>query len=472
MSETSRRRALIASPVVASAAYSFLVLLLPARGLTFFWDDWLHLARLAREPAPGRWLAPFQEHWEPLFFLLFDLEHGAFGANHTFFLATTWLIHVVNVFLLSRLLAARTGDERLAAIGAAAFGLTTTYREVLWWAELGAMALTFAIVVLGFLAFERARRGERRFLVLALVAVFTAPLGFSSGLALGPALAAEGWLLAPRERRTALALAPLGAWLLHLAVYALAAQGAPETVAHRLPQDASALGSALLLGSNAIGLGVVRRNFVPHVEDGVGSGAGLALAWFAAVVAVAPRLSPGGRRRLVLAQVFLLLLVAPIAATRHAMPPIAGAWSRYQYLPAIAWTSTLALALAPALRRAPRLVLSLAAGGLVALALAHAVAARDDERPFTPTARRPHLALLHRLEAAVRGAPGPVYDAPVSIRVGAFGERNAPVSRASDLLAVIAPETSASWTRERTPASLAPLEADPELAPLFAPGNR
>src|SRR5579871_5065769 len=181
----SRSRDLVAA-VLASAAFALGVALLPARGLTFLWDDWTLLARI-QGPWPGSWLAPVNEHVKPLYVGLFHLEHAVFGVEHTFFLATTFAIHVANVALLGLVLERRTKDPRAAALAAAAFGVALTYREVLWWASLGGLALSFTIVLAGFLAFERAREGKSA-LPVAL-AVLGAPLAFGSGLALGPALA-------------------------------------------------------------------------------------------------------------------------------------------------------------------------------------------------------------------------------------------------------------------------------------------
>jgi hypothetical protein len=455
---TKRAPLWTAGAVLVSALYALVTLLLPARGLTFLWDDWQLLARLAHDAHP--WLAPVNEHWKPLYVALFQLEHAAFGGNHTFFLATTFVLHVANVWLLAILLGQRTGDERAAALAAAAFGLTTTYREVLWWAGLGGLALAFAIVVLGFLAFERARERESTpWLLVALATVFLAPLAFGSGLALGPALALEGWFLAPSSRRRRLALLPLVPWILYLACYAWVAPPATgESVVRSLPRSA-------VFAVDALGLGVVGRNLLVPLPEEPASlerlGAALALA-YVAVVAAAAFAFPEERRRLLLAQAFLALLIAPVALTRAHEPPIAAAWSRYQYFPAIAWTTTLALLLTPAFRRESRLALA-ALPLLTVLAFGHARAASEDRRPFAPPPRRDHPEFLRRLASAVAGARGPVYDA----RLPALLVQPDMNVRASDVLEALAPDLHPAWTRKLTEASWEPYESDPVVARLL-----
>src|SRR5579862_8272577 len=98
--------------VILAAVFSFAVLILPARGLTFLWDDWPLLLRTAH---PSTWFEPINEHWKPLYAAAFALEHAFFGANHTLYLVATWVVHVLNLVLLGTLLEKKTGDARAAA---------------------------------------------------------------------------------------------------------------------------------------------------------------------------------------------------------------------------------------------------------------------------------------------------------------------------------------------------------------------
>ncbi len=243
--------------------------------------------------------------------------------------------------------------------------------------------LSFTIVLLGMHAGERVRaakdaREERIFLGLAALASFAAPLAFGSGLALGPLLALE---LAPRRR----ALVPLAGTLLYLAIYACI---------EKPPHPPVDLVKAANFAVHGLGLGVVKRTFLP-----------LSLSWLPETATVAWVLSlvyvtltglvarRGARKQAACALVFLALFLGPIALARSASKEaLAAVFSRYQYYPGLAWTWTLALALA---RRPARVQLG-AALLVVPLALLHASEAFHDGRPFAPAARREHPALVRR----------------------------------------------------------------------------
>jgi hypothetical protein len=354
--------------VILAAVFSFAVLILPARGLTFLWDDWPLLLRTAH---PATWFEPINEHWKPLYAAAFALEHAVFGANHTLYLVATWAVHVLNLALLGTLLERKTGDARAAAIAVLAFGVATSWREVLWWAGIFGLALCFSTVLLGYLAALRAHE-SRRALMLTGVASFVAPLFFGSGLVLGPALALE---LAPKRR----ALVPLAGFALYAFLYLLRGHG-PESVS---------LGGALIFIPDSIGLGFVDRTLLVHVPETVGWGMALALVYFLAVLALSLRADRGQLAR---AQAYWILLLVPIALARSTYPAIAAGWSRYQYFPGLAWSWTLALALT----KRPRAQL-VAVLLLIPLALGHAIEARRDERPYAPASRRDHPAYVKAL---------------------------------------------------------------------------
>jgi hypothetical protein len=362
--------------VLVSALFSLLVIVLPARGLTFLWDDWFLLERAA---SPLRWFDAVNEHWKPIYCGLFALEHALFGANHTFFLLTSWALHCVNLALLGSLLAKKTRDENAAAIAVLAFGVATSWREVLWWACLGGLVLSFTIVLLGLHASERVRaakdaREERIFLGLAALASFAAPLTFGSGLALGPLLALE---LAPRRR----ALVPLAATLVYLALY-LHFGNPPHP-----PVDPLVLTNFAVHG---VGLGLVKRSFLPLSASWLPESDEVARALAFLYVALTGLVSlRGERKQVACALAFLALFLGPIALARSASLEPA-VYSRYQYYPALAWTWTLALALAG---RRPTVQLG-AALLVLPLAFFHAKDAERDGRPYAPSSRREFPAIV------------------------------------------------------------------------------
>lgn len=370
--------------------------------------------------------------------------------------------------MLALLLGRRAGDARAGAIGALAFGVVTSYREVLWWACLGGLALGLTIVLVGFLAFEKGRERGGLALVLAGACSFAAPLAIGSGLALGPALALEAWFLGPRERRARLGLAVMGPWLVYVSLYAAIALGSTrERLEHETPRGP---GAVVTFAVDSVGLGVVGRTLALEAPAGREElvGFGLAVAYVLGLAVLAWRLEAPARRRLALAQAYLALVIAPVALARSNLGAAAPAWPRYQYFPALAWTTAVALGLAPLWKRWPRASLTSALLVLAGLAAANARAARDETRPFAPRQRALHPDFVRRLVAAARKADGPLWDpelAPLSRELSTFV---LPPTRASTIVELFAPDAAVVWTSAVTVESLAPYEADPLLAAVVA----
>jgi hypothetical protein len=457
-------RIAIASAVLVSGLYAFFVLLLPARGMTFYWDDWIILGRLVRLGAPRAWIVPENQQWEPIALAFLHLEHALFGADHTLYLVVQWLGHTGNVLLLALLLRARCGDGRAAAVAALAFGVTTVHREVLWFVVDTTIILCFATTVAGFLALERAREDRSpRALALAMAAVVAAPACWGGGLALGPALVLEAWFLSPRETRSRLAVLLGIAWLAVVALYLAAAAG---RAGGALPRSPEALRGALLFAVEVVGLGFVERVPLLDLLHGPLGGLVFTLAYATVVAAVAYALPDRARARLVLAHVYLAILIAPMALTRWRRaelqePPALA--SRYQYLPSIVWTTLLALVLA---RRSTRPVL----GAALAVAALHGVRparrAWSDGSAFSPWARREHwqaLEWVRALERVARRARGPIFDAGAPLALAT------PETRAREILAVVAPDLRVEWTRDATPESLEPYRSEPIFARELPP---
>lgn len=455
-------RTWIAGAVLIAAVYSFVFLVLAARGLTFFCDDWIVLERLVRLGRPWGWLAPYNQHWTPITFAIMDAQYALFGANHTLYLLVQWGFHCANVLLLALVLDARCGDARVAAIVAGLFGVTPTWREVAWALIDLQSVLCFLLTLLGFLASERARaKKSARWFAVACVSVVAAPLCWGGGLALGPALALEAWLLSPREERTRRAAPFVGAWLAFLAIYLSALGGGVHGAVARTPGQ---LKGAMLFFAEVVGLGFVQQ--VPLLDLGWGplAGLGLFLAYAVVVAVVAYFLPPRDTTRVVLAHAYLALLLAPMALTRwyhnDREHPLAMA-SRYQYLPSLTWTTLVALVLA---RRPSRAVLGAAIVVAALLGAGHARALRHEGRMFSPYSRRDYrdgLAWVQALERSARRARGPLFDAPAPLRIAL------PLSPSSAILAVVAPDVAVVWTSTRTPATTAPYEEETGFAPDF-----
>jgi hypothetical protein len=444
-----------------SALFSFLTLVLPARGLTFLWDDWgfLLVARAARERF---YLVNSNEHFKPIFLAAVDLEHVLFGGDHTLYLAVNWAVHVANVFLLAKLLAARAGDERAGAVAAAAFGVATTYREVLFWATGLCHVLSFLFALAAFLALERALARGGRWSVAAAAAAVASALAWGGGIVVGPALLLEAWARGDRDARARLLVPLAGACV---AVVLLYGAFSGPTVEGSLPRTAKDGLMALLFLAELLGLGFVRQVPLLPIGEGWLEAASLSLAYVAVIAALAWVLPKRAARTLLLAQVYFALLLASITLTRWPRAGSAYVWaahSYYQYWPGLAWTTLVAVLLGEAARRPTRVGRGALAAGALALlpfAIAHARATRRDRNLYTPWARAElrSAEIVARAVSVARSARGPVYNAPVPAFL-AYAD-----VRLREIVTIMDPSVSVTWVGEATTASVAALESDPLL---------
>jgi hypothetical protein len=451
----------ICASTAVSAVYAFFVLVLPAWGLTFLGDDFQILAR-CEEGRPRGWFVPFNQHWMPLGIGFLDLQHLVFGNHYQLHVATTWAIHSANVFLLGLLLGARARDDRAGALAALAFGVVTAWRDHFWWAG-GQFAFhCFFWLVLALLALERDLEfgGWRRF---AAVALALATFAWSAGLTCGPVVALEAFVLArPRRMRTAATL--LAVWGGYVILYLVFAAG---NVPSTLPRTREQLGESAIFLAQAIGLGFLRQ--VPALDDVAPTplaAASLALLYAALVAFLAWAVDARARARLVLAHVLLAAYLVPVALTRWSHvrsqhPSAMG--SQYQYIGALAWTTALALALAPLLRRRPYPTALLVLVLVGFLGERNARAARHDATTFSPTTRRffHEPEIVAALVSAASVARAPIYDAPLPFYLG-FG-----FTSAREAVLVAAPRTRVTWTKLKEDASVAPYRSDPTLREAF-----
>jgi hypothetical protein len=111
--------------VLLSLALAIWCYVLPMRGLTFLWDDWVALDRLNVVPAPRSWLEPYRDHWAPVFFAIFDAQYHIFGPEAWAFIIVVNATHVLNVALVGVLLRTRGHDDAVAAVGTAGLGVAT-----------------------------------------------------------------------------------------------------------------------------------------------------------------------------------------------------------------------------------------------------------------------------------------------------------------------------------------------------------
>ncbi len=450
-----RPTALTWAVVALSALYGFFVLVRPAWGLTFCMDDWEQLTRLRQTPWPARWLAIAMEHWPPIMWVLLDVKDRLFGVHHDPFLVWSLCAHVLNVALLARLLHLRTGSEPAAAIAAAAFGLTTHAREVVWWQSCSSWIPGFSLALLGFIALERHRHG--RSIVPAALAALLAPMAIGAGIVVGPALAVEAALVLPAGRRLRAAGAVLLAWGLYLALFAFARSGHAVDL---YPREGEHVLRALQFFADMIGSGYLGGLVLSPMGRAAHHGLTFALLYAAGIGGALVFSGSEVRRRIISAHVYLGLCFAIVAVSRWSFPPGQATSSRYQYFPALTWTTLVAFGVAAAWRASKRQTLVAAVVALAVLAVGHAGTAFADRQPYSPPIRALHPAYLDRLERAVASAKGPVFDAPLPFPVT---QRTTHVSH---VLALRAPGLRATYTNVRAAETVAPFLADPVLVDL------
>jgi hypothetical protein len=455
----------VAGAVLASAVYSLLVLVLPSSGVTFLWDDWTHLQAIV-EKGPRAILEALNVHWTPIFRGLLALEYGAFGASYMPYLIVNWAIHVGNIFLLARVLGTWAADARAGALAAAAFGVATSYRILFWWPTGASQLICFTFTAAAFMAFESWRaRGQAGLPWKALAAIVGALLSNGAGIAVGPALALDAVVTLPREKNRRVAAAALLVWGLTVIGCVLAVEYSPEG---RSPHLGSLFSSERLIDAGmfsceAIGLGFVRQVAVLPVSGGPIVGVALAFVYVLVLVILLYALSPVARRRLLLAHAYLVALLLPMAFFKASYVwndrPNA-AQEHYQYLPGFVWGTALALTVARLSLLSPWIARLGAIGLVVLLGSRHRETAFWDRNYFAPEVRRElhERELVDALVAAVARARGPVYDAPLPRALAWEG------TRARDVVAVVAPVVTASWTEEPTAESTAPLVSDVFLA--------
>jgi hypothetical protein len=153
----SRRTALFALLAVALSAVVYRRL----SAVYFFADDFVCLLAIADQGFTRFVLELFGGHILFVRNLVFYVSYALFGFHSEPFYATAFVTHLVNVWLLFRVVHAFTDDAALATLGATAWGTSPLCLGTIgWYSVFGhALVATILLVVLGALA--RRAPGER-----------------------------------------------------------------------------------------------------------------------------------------------------------------------------------------------------------------------------------------------------------------------------------------------------------------------
>lgn len=396
----------------------------------FFWaDDLFHLGRLTGD-GPLPWLiTPFEGHNLLVRNLVFLGSWLVFGFHPAAWYGTVLVTHLVNVWLLFRVLSTLTGSAGLACVGATLWGMGPLAGGTLGWYAVFGQALVGTILLFVLNGMARiALHGAplsrpRAFAWYGLLLAGTTCFGTGIGVAL--AFPVVLFLILPAAWRDApvrlayLAL-PAITVLLYFACRAAASRLEPLPEAERLQTMVAWMGLGAApamvppLMTVAIAGTVLGHAFDPNALSGVAVLAAV-LACVAAVAAVLARGSAGHRRWLLAMVVLALSVYGVLAAGRTSVYGMFGvsfwraaAEPRYHYVGTIPVVVLLCLGL-QALGGFGRLV-ALPRGPLVALGVALPVVAyarstfRIDEHTDVRTAV---TTAMHDLAARIAAAaPG------------------------------------------------------------------
>jgi hypothetical protein len=298
----------------------------------FFWaDDFFHLGRLTGDGALPWLLTPFGGHNLLLRNLAFLGSWHAFGFHPAAWYWTALLTHLVNVWLLFRILHTVTGSAGLASVGATMWGIGPLAGGTIgWYAVFGqAMAATILLAVLDQLA-RVAVTGERVSLRRAglwcgLLLAGTTCFGTGIGVAL--AFPAVLFAIVPgawgdaRIRAAYLAL-PVVTVALYLGLRALAGWLDPLPEAERLQQSMAWTGlriaPAMVLPLVAVAIGGSVLGHAFHTDASPDASAMAAVMVFLCGVAAVLARGSGSERRWVLAMLALTLGVYGVLAAGRA----------------------------------------------------------------------------------------------------------------------------------------------------------
>jgi hypothetical protein len=363
---------------VALAAWVYL----PLRRVYFWADDFVCLTSILNDGFLRFVLRPFGGHNLLVRNLVFYGSYQAFGLHAEGYFWTVLLTHLLNVWLLFRVLRNLTGSLTLACFGAALWGTSpVVYGALGWYSVYGqVLATTLVLVVLGQVtALARdGRAPSTRAAIAWFVLLLLATLCFGVGIGVALVFPVVLFLVLPAAwRRPRLRLAYLALPVVTLAVY-LAFRRAYPLVAPLPPEEGAMEGvvrsslphllptmRALVTFSTAATL----RSFFFSRRAYPDLPASVALGVFAVGCLVLLWRGDGAARRAGLAMAALCSGVyAVIAAGRGSMfdprlpPGLTAGQLRYHYLGAIPIVVLACLALREVgrigpMRAVPRLLL-------------------------------------------------------------------------------------------------------------------
>jgi hypothetical protein len=193
----ARDKLWVAVPLAFSAA-----VYLPIVHNYFHADDFFNFYRMINDGFLAYLLFPQGGHLLLTRNALFWLSHAVFGLEPSYYLTVALLTHLLNVFLLFRVVRVFSGSDRLACFGATLWGISPVHEGALGWYSVYGQVLATTAFLLFLLdlgrhaaaGLEPSPRARLYWYALALVCCTS----FGIGIALAPAFPFVALLLLPR----------------------------------------------------------------------------------------------------------------------------------------------------------------------------------------------------------------------------------------------------------------------------------
>jgi len=190
-----RGAALAALPLLATAIFYY-----PITDNYFFGDDLLNLYRIVDW---GFWryvLTPYAGHVLVLRNAIYCACFQLFGPEPRFFFVLVLLTHLLNVFLLFRVVITFTGSARLACIGAALWGISPINEGTIGWYSVYGQALVGTISLWLLVRLGRVAQGDtvsHRELAAWVLLVFATSTLFGTGTGVAMAIPVAAFFVLP-----------------------------------------------------------------------------------------------------------------------------------------------------------------------------------------------------------------------------------------------------------------------------------
>jgi hypothetical protein len=170
----------------------------------FLYDDFLHLYHIVNDRLLKFLLDMHGGHLLVVRNAVFALCYSLFGTDTAPYFWLALVTHLINVWLLFRIIRELTGSGYLACFGAALWGMLPAHEHTLGWYSVYGQALAATCTLAVLLGLARASNGwvpSRLTPLLWALLMIAAALCFGVGIGAAAAMPIAAWLLLPASHR-------------------------------------------------------------------------------------------------------------------------------------------------------------------------------------------------------------------------------------------------------------------------------